>query len=231
MSSKLLPQILLYEPEEPSNIQIKTSLERTLFDVTCVNGQNNIFDTIKIRQINIAIISLAGNVEDINNSAYKVKELLHLKKIPIIFIVDSEITKKGLQNLEDKITIFTVKPVKTDQIIKKIRSLFRQYPPVCQSKIISYKDIKLNLSTYEVFNNKQLIHLTPVEFAILQTLVQHPSRIFSREELLKILGNENNRSSKRSIDVHINKIRTTLRSTNNQEKFIKTVRAKGYCLI
>ena len=60
--------------------------------------------------------------------------------------------------------------------------------------------------------------------------MEMPKRIFSREHLMHYVWGQTNNVEIRTIDVHINRLRTALKGPNEDLSFIKTVRSIGYCL-
>ena len=102
--------------------------------------------------------------------------------------------------------------------------------PDLQTKIISFKDIKLNLASYKVMRAGRYVHLGPTEFKLLQCFVENPTKIFSRKDLIQYIWSDRTDVELRTIDVHINRLRTALRLPHEHVPIIKTIRASGYCL-
>jgi two-component system phosphate regulon response regulator PhoB len=73
------------------------------------------------------------------------------------------------------------------------------------------------------------IHLGPKEFALLRHFMQHPGRVFSREQLLDIVWGHDVYVELRTVDVHIRRLRKALNETDDQD-VIRTVRSAGYAL-
>lgn len=111
-----------------------------------------------------------------------------------------------------------------------IRTLLRKSRPVFQDKIIKYNDIRMDLSTYRVYRNNKQVHLGPTEFKILQLLVQKPKSIYSRRQIIDYVWGTEKDIAHRTIDVHVNRIRTLMKLEKDQYQLIKTIRSAGYCL-
>ncbi|MFU7502330.1 MAG: winged helix-turn-helix domain-containing protein [Candidatus Tisiphia sp.] len=73
------------------------------------------------------------------------------------------------------------------------------------------------------------MRLGPTEFKILQLFIKAPKVIFSRQDIVDKVWGRDTAIDLRTIDVHINRIRTSLKNKES-EVFIKTIRAIGYCL-
>ena len=111
-----------------------------------------------------------------------------------------------------------------------IKSLLRKSKPVFQDKVIRYKDLTMDLATYKVHRGDKRIHLGPTEFKIMQMLIQAPKVILSRQEIIDCVWGSNQQIEPRTVDVHVNRLRSLVKIRENELPFIKTVRAAGYCL-
>jgi len=73
------------------------------------------------------------------------------------------------------------------------------------------------------------VHLGPTEFRLLHYLLQHPGRVFSREQLLDAVWGRDVYVEARTVDVHIRRLRKALNG-DGETDLIRTVRAAGYAL-
>jgi two-component system phosphate regulon response regulator PhoB len=73
------------------------------------------------------------------------------------------------------------------------------------------------------------VHLGPTEFRLLRYLMQHPGRVFSREQLLDAVWGRDVYVEPRTVDVHIRRLRKAL-NTEDEQDLIRTVRSAGYAL-
>jgi DNA-binding response OmpR family regulator len=76
----------------------------------------------------------------------------------------------------------------------------------------------------------QPIHLTPREFDLLWALASHPGKVFGREELLSQVWGKEIFVARRTVDVHMAKLRHKLRSTETQPDIVETIWGVGYRL-
>ena len=73
------------------------------------------------------------------------------------------------------------------------------------------------------------MHLGPTEFRLLDYLMQHPGRVFSREQLLDAVWGSDVYVEARTVDVHIGRLRKALNGDRDADP-IRTVRSAGYSL-
>jgi DNA-binding response OmpR family regulator len=91
-------------------------------------------------------------------------------------------------------------------------------------EIYKFEDLVVDTNKHKVYFKQQEIELTATEFSILLHLIRHPGRVYTRDNLLDILGKT---ILDRNIDVHITNLRKKLGPGG---RFIKTIRGIGYKL-
>lgn len=90
--------------------------------------------------------------------------------------------------------------------------------------------IRMDMDRHEVTVDGRVVELTPKEFQILQQLIQDPSRVFSRDELLNRVWGEGCALEEHTLDVHIHSLRHKIEADPTHPRFIVTVRGVGYKL-
>ncbi len=88
----------------------------------------------------------------------------------------------------------------------------------------------MDMDRHEVTVDGKVVELTPKEFQILQQLIQDPSRVFSRDELLTRVWGEGCALEEHTLDVHIHSLRHKIESDPAHPQYIVTVRGVGYKL-
>lgn len=229
MSDKLPPKILVIEHDEVLNANLCNTIERYWFDVTRVRNSDTAIRSASVNSPNLAIIS--SRIQDISaiEMAARLRKIKELKQVPIIFIVDQGESEDNYKLGNNEYSKVIFRPFTPHDLMLTIRSLLRKSNPVFQDKIIKYKDINMDLSTYKVFCGKKQVHLGPTEFKILQLFVNNPENVYSRRQIIDYVWGADKDIAHRTIDVHINRIRK-LMSMGDGHHVIRTIRAAGYCL-
>jgi DNA-binding response OmpR family regulator len=117
------------------------------------------------------------------------------------------------------------------ELVARIRAFLRR-EQILTTPAEQYMAGSLSLDTirHEVTANGKPVELTPKEFQILQQFVQHPGRVFSREELLDRIWGEGYALEQHTLDVHIHSLRHKIEQDPAKPKYIVTVRGIGYKL-
>ena len=95
--------------------------------------------------------------------------------------------------------------------------------------VLAYGDIELDREKRRVARSGRPIDLGPTEYRLLEFFLEHPGRVFSREQLLDSVWGRDIYIDERTVDVHIGRLRKLLNPGREQDP-IRTVRGAGYAL-
>ncbi|WP_341754115.1 winged helix-turn-helix domain-containing protein [Candidatus Tisiphia endosymbiont of Dioctria rufipes] len=229
MFDKLPPRVLIIESTKSINVSLSNVIERAWFDLVKVNTIEKAMVSSIANHPDIIIVDSMVQDKVATEIATKLREINGLAKVPVIFLLHSGESPSNYTLEDNNFVVSLIKPFTPDQLMISIRSLLRRSNLILQDKVIKYKEVSMDLTTYKVTNNGRIIRLGPTEFKILQLFIKAPKVIFSRQDIVDKVWGRNTAIDLRTIDVHINRIRTSLKNKES-EIFIKTVRATGYCL-
>jgi two-component system phosphate regulon response regulator PhoB len=124
---------------------------------------------------------------------------------------------------------YITKPFSMDALLARMRALLRRSNTVPVKGMLTFHDVSMDLSAHRVSRNARPIHLGPTEFRLLEFFMQHPRRVFSREELLDAVWGPDIHVEPRTVDVHIRRLRKSINGVGELD-LVRTVRAAGYAL-
>lgn len=151
------------------------------------------------------------------------KNIRRQSDIPIIFLTSRTDDIDQILGLELGADDYVTKPFSPRVLTARIRSRLRSQQADTQSSgiIVDNEGLRIVLNGID-------LQLSRYEFRILQTLLEHPGRVYSRTQLMDIAWEEPERSFDRTIDTHIKTIRQKIRQIDSQAISIKTHRGLGY---
>lgn len=152
------------------------------------------------------------------------------KNIPIIMISARGEEADKVKGLTTGVDDYLVKPISPRELIARVEALLRRAKPALVSSELKFGDICMNMDTHMVYYKGERVELGPTEYNILQYLMQHPNRIFSREQLIQAIWGYDKETDVRTVDVHINRLRTAMNMDKKIGTVIRTIRSAGYCL-
>lgn len=120
---------------------------------------------------------------------------------------------------------YMVKPVDLEELVLRIRAILRRYN-ISNARQLRVGDTILDYSSLEVRDPGGTLTLPQKEFYLLFLLLSYPGRIFTRQELMDELWGTDTNTSPRTVDVHINRLRS--RFAGREDFEISTIRGLGY---
>lgn len=151
------------------------------------------------------------------------------KSIPILMLTARGDEPEKVAGLDAGADDYITKPFSIDFLLARMRALLRRSSSMPVKGQIAFHDIEMDLSTHRVTRNGRRLHLGPTEFRLLEFLIQHPRRVFSREELLDAVWGPDIHVEPRTVDVHIRRLRRAINGEGEMD-VVRTVRTAGYAL-
>jgi DNA-binding response OmpR family regulator len=157
------------------------------------------------------------------------KELRKTSDLPILMVTARVEVIDRVLGLEIGADDYVTKPVEPRELLARLKARLRtrQRPSVspAPARVLEEAGVRIDLDTREVTFEGRAIPTTRMEFGLLALLVEHPGRVFSREELLNRVWGYERTPTTRTVDTHVVQLRTKLRAD-----LIESVRGIGYRL-
>ncbi|MFN4184689.1 MAG: phosphate regulon transcriptional regulator PhoB [Hyphomonas sp.] len=149
--------------------------------------------------------------------------------LPIIMLTARGEESDRIRGLDTGADDYVTKPFSTTELMARVRAVLRRIRPGLKEDRITVGDIEIDRVAHRVSRNNEDIHLGPTEFRLLDYFMQHPGRVFSREQLLDTVWGSDVYVEARTVDVHVGRLRKALRQAGGEDP-IRTVRSAGYAL-
>ena len=124
---------------------------------------------------------------------------------------------------------YMTKPFSIDHVRSRIRALLRRSGRVASKGMLNYADLAMDQDAHRVTRAGRPLHLGPTEYRLLEFFLQHPGRVFAREQLLDAVWGRDIHVEPRTVDVHIRRLRKAI-NQDQEVDLIRTVRSAGYAL-
>ncbi|MEB3213783.1 MAG: response regulator transcription factor, partial [Leptolyngbyaceae bacterium] len=149
--------------------------------------------------------------------------------IPILMLTARDTIADKITGLDAGADDYMVKPFDLNELMARIRALLRRGSAATRSNL-SWGELHLDTSTYDVCYESEPITLTPKEFALLELLVSNGRRIMSRPGIIERLWTLEDTPTEEAVKFHIKTLRQKLRAAGAPDDFIETVHGLGYRL-
>jgi phosphate regulon transcriptional regulator PhoB len=151
--------------------------------------------------------------------------------LPILMLTAKASEVDRVLGLEMGADDYVVKPFSPREVVARIRALLRRARALVEpGEGGGYERgrLKMDFGTYEVFVDGQRLDMTLREFELLRFFVQHPLRVYTREQLLDLVWGRDTFVEPRTVDVHVRRLRRQIERDDANPELILTVRSVGY---
>lgn len=159
--------------------------------------------------------------------------LLRLESsMPIIMLTAKSTEEDVLRGLELGADDYIAKPFSPREVVARVKTVLRRLLDTTVSntgqKELVFGDLTINLTRHEVIIQNEIIHLTPKEFKLLETLAKEPGRAFSRLELVERAFGYDYEGLERTVDAHVMNLRKKIEKDHTNPNYVETVYGVGY---
>lgn len=159
----------------------------------------------------------------------RLRQRQETRNVPILMLTARGEETDRIRGLDTGADDYITKPFSMTELLARLRAVMRRIRPGLAEDILRVGDIEMDRAAHRVRRAGKDIHLGPTEFKLLDHLIQHPGRVFSREQLLDAVWGSDVYVEARTVDVHVGRLRKALNVEGVRDP-IRTVRSAGYAL-
>lgn len=159
------------------------------------------------------------------------KEIRRESTTPVIIVSAKTDVSNRIGNLREGADDYMTKPFSARELVERVKAILRRVQSTEEeSTALSSGDgrVEMDIEAMRTYKDKEEIHLTKNEFLILQTLLSHPKKIFTRDEIIEVTFGMDYEAYDRAIDTHIKNIRQKIEDDPKNPEYIQTVYGVGY---
>ena len=225
-----MKNILLIEDEENLNRGISLKLKKegyAVFSAACVSEGLKLFQDNTIDLVICDIGLPDGSGLDLCANIRQRSDVLFL----FLTALDTEVDV--ITGYEMGADDYVTKPFDIKEVTARVEVQIRRAETTGRKEEehrFTYQELELNKGDFTVkVGNTELPHITKQEFSILELLLKHPKKVFSKEEMFEYAWEEQYMGETKTLDVHISNIRKKIKAVTDKE-YIETVWGIGYRL-
>jgi two-component system phosphate regulon response regulator PhoB len=221
------PLILIVDDEDSLLEIVRYNLERAGFEAATAHDGEEALTAISERIPDLVVLDwMLPHVSGIE-VCRQIRRLGGARSIPVIMLTARSDETDKVRALNTGADDYLTKPFSPGELTARIQAVLRRSRPALLAEAVRAGEIEMDLSSHRVFRGGETISLRPVEFRLLRILLEHPGRVFSREQLLDAVWDRDAEIEPRTVDVHVRRLRKALNAGGRRE-LIRTVRAAGY---
>src|SRR5919206_964427 len=222
-------RILIIEDEEPLTLLLRYNLEAEGYDVdTSARGDDA---EIKLKESPPDLLVLDWMLPGMSGIELcrRLRARADTERLPIIMLTARGEESERVRGLATGADDYIVKPFSVPELLARVKALLRRAAPERLANVLTFGDLELDREKRRVARSGRPIDLGPTEYRLLEFFLEHPGRVFSREQLLDSVWGRDIYIDERTVDVHIGRLRKLLNPGREQDP-IRTVRGAGYAL-
>ena len=221
--NKKIFHILVVDDDDRIRELVKQYLEENNFLVTTAANSNDAKEKLNIIKFDILILDIMMPGESGLSLTKKIKKN---NPMPIILLTAKGETEDRIQGLELGADDYLGKPFEPKELLLRIKNILNKIQKPLLPEEINIGKATINLKKLNIKINNKTIKINPQEKKILEKMLEVPGKIFSRNDIGKII----NISKERTIDVMITRLRQKIESNPKNPKYLQTIRGSGYAL-
>lgn len=226
----MIPFILVVEDEDALSTLLQYNLDKEGYDVVVASDGEEALTLASERLPDLIVLDwMLPKVSGIE-VCRRLRQRTESRNVPIIMLTARSEESDRIRGLDTGADDYVVKPFAMSELSARIRAVLRRIRPGLAEDRVSIGDLIMDRVAHRVKRQGKEIHLGPTEFRLLDYLMQHPGRVFSREQLLDAVWGSDVYVEARTVDVHIGRLRKALNRDDIQSDPIRTVRSAGYSL-
>lgn len=222
-------RILVVEDEEALTLLLRYNLEAEGFEVETVARGDEADVRLKERTPDLVVLDwMLPGLSGIE-LCRRLRARPETRGLPIIMLTARGEESERVRGLATGADDYIVKPFSVPELLARIRGLLRRAAPERVADILTFGDIEIDREKRRAVRAGRSLDLGPTEYRLLEFLLEHPGRVFSREQLLDGVWGRDVYIDERTVDVHVGRLRKILNVGRSPDP-IRTVRGAGYAL-
>jgi two-component system phosphate regulon response regulator PhoB len=225
----IAPRIMVVEDEEPLGVLLRYNLESEGYQVEVITRGDEAETRLQENVPDLLVLDWMVPAVSGIELCRRLRMRPETERLPIIMLTARGEESDRVRGLSTGADDYLVKPFSTPEFMARVKALLRRAKPEVLSSVLKVGDIVLDRESHRVYRKKSEIKLGPTEFRLLEFMMRHPGRVFSRGQLLDNVWGETIYIDERTVDVHVGRLRKAV-NNGRMPDVIRTIRGSGYAI-
>ncbi|HJC57778.1 MAG TPA: response regulator transcription factor [Candidatus Eisenbergiella intestinipullorum] len=222
-------KVLVVDDEKLIVKGIRFSLEQEGMEVTCAYDGEEALEAVKNADFDIILLDIMLPKLTGLEVCQQIREF---SNVPIIMLTAKDNDMDKIMGLEYGADDYITKPFNILEVKARIKAIMRRTSgrdrEAAGSRTVVNGDLKLDCDSRRVYIAGREVNLTAREFDLLELLALNPNKVYSRENLLKLVWGNDYPGDVRTVDVHIRRLREKIESNPSEPRYVHTKWGVGY---
>ncbi len=149
--------------------------------------------------------------------------------VPILMLTAKDDVSDRVTALDTGADDYLVKPFSIDELMARVRALFRRAAPTSRPEILRFADLTLDTGTHRAYRGEHAIDLTAKEYELLELFMRNPRQVLTRDVIFDRVWGYDFGGESNIIEVYVRYLRQKTEQ-NTEPRLVHTVRGVGYVL-
>lgn len=222
-------RVLVVDDEKLIVKGIRFSLEQDDMEVDCAYDGEEALEKVRENKYDIVLLDIMLPKLTGLEVCQQIREF---SDVPIVMLTAKGDDMDKILGLEYGADDYITKPFNILEVKARIKAIMRRTiskaEPSKKEKVIETGDLKLDCEGRRLYIQGKEINLTAKEFDVLELLVLNPNKVYSRDNLLKLVWGSDYPGDVRTVDVHIRRLREKVEINPSEPKYVHTKWGVGY---
>ena len=221
-------KILVVDDEKLIVKGIRFSLEQDGYEVDVAYDGEEALERFRNTKYDIILLDIMLP----KLSGYEVcQQIRETSDVPIIMLTAKGEDMDKILGLDYGADDYITKPFNILEVKARIKAIMRRFRNDKKSgsaETIEKGELKIDVSNRRIYLSGREVSLTAKEFDVLELLIRHPDKVYSREDLLNLVWGRDYPGDERTVDVHIRRLREKIEQQPGDPKYVHTKWGVGY---
>ncbi len=222
-------KVLVVDDEKLIVKGIRFSLEQDSMEVDCAYDGEEALSLVKEKEYDVILLDVMLP----KYSGFEVcQQIRETSNVPIIMLTAKGDDMDKILGLEYGADDYITKPFNILEVKARIKALLRRSSQIApkeeRQSEVEYGSLRIDIDSRRGYISGKEVNLTAKEFDLLELLMLHPNKVYSRENLLNTIWGSDYPGDVRTVDVHIRRLREKIETTPSEPDYIHTKWGVGY---
>tara|TARA_B100000287_G_C20570672_1_gene756428 strand:- start:176 stop:853 length:678 start_codon:yes stop_codon:yes gene_type:complete len=215
--------ILVVDDDKGIRELVKEYLDRNNFVTSTADNAENALQKTKLIKFDLIILDVMMPGK---SGLDFLKENKSFLDTPIILLTAKGEPSDRIQGLEIGADDYLPKPFEPKELILRIKNILNKTNIIKDKREIQFGNVKINLNKMLIIKKQKQIKINNTEKKIFEKMLNSPGKVFSRENIGRLIKID----KERSVDVIITRLRKKIEDNPKNPKYLQTIRGEGYVL-